>query len=364
MASARTPDSSRPLVLLDDGRMAVPGSDAMSDEARPGPDIDPTAIDDAAQDWFLLLRSSAADDAMRRRFQAWFEADPRHAAAYREVAALWSDIGDLENAFAAAPAVPERRRYAVLSGRAWRKPVLWFGTGLAAACVALAMFLAPPLLVSLTADHVTAAGEQQRIDLPDGSVAWLNTDTAIEVRYRAEERLVELLKGEAQFEVRRDLGRPFSVLAADGRSTALGTVYGVRLADGGAIVSVVEGRVQVRSPADEPTGGDPRHQAVLTAGQAVAYGEGAPPGPVETARRNAVAWREGHIAIDDLPLAEALSEIDRYHPGRIVTLSDLSDADHVTGRLSIRDLDAGLDALAAAQGLSLIRISDYLVLVR
>lgn len=61
-------------------------------------------------------------------------------------------------------------------------------------------------------DHHTAVGEQARIELPDGSIAWLNTDTAIDVRYSENRREIVLLKGEAQFDVQKIPDRPKAYL--------------------------------------------------------------------------------------------------------------------------------------------------------
>jgi transmembrane sensor len=51
----------------------------------------------------------------------------------------------------------------------------------------------------------------------------------LEVRLCAQPREVRLLKGQALFKVAKDPGRPFDVLAADERITALGTMFDVRL---------------------------------------------------------------------------------------------------------------------------------------
>lgn len=47
------------------------------------------------------------------------------------------------------------------------------------------------------ADYHTVAGEQRRIALADDSTVVLNTDTALKVSLQANQRRVELLRGEA-----------------------------------------------------------------------------------------------------------------------------------------------------------------------
>lgn len=338
-------------------------------------------IDEAAQDWFLLVTSGEPTPDDRAQFATWYEADARHRAAFEELRALWTDVDALREAFAAAQAAtsrsgapdaapasaleaattPQRRKSRIHVGR--RQVVQ--GT-LAAACLATLLAAAPDLATRFMADHRTGVGEQARVALPDGSVAWLNTDTAIEVAYAAERRRIALLRGEAQFEVATDGDRPFIVTARDGRSTALGTVFTVRVDEDGAAVTVSEGAVAVTSPgagdADAATGS---RTAVVNTGEQVRYDENAPPQPVRRVASDAVnAWRKGVLEIRGLPLAEALAEIDRYRPGRILLLADTDGLEPVTARLSIAAIDGALDALAATHGLSVVRITDYLALVR
>lgn len=331
-------------------------------------------IDEAAQDWFLLLSSGEPTEADRVRFRAWRDADPRHRAAYDELRELWADVDDLRDAFAQPGArsptgrqrgdngqvIAARRRRPALP----RRQAVW--AGLAAACIALLLIGLPDMATRIMADHWTGVGEQTRVDLPDGSIAWLNTDSAISVSYGEDHRRIALLRGEAQFEVARDAARPFAVMAHEGRSTALGTIFVVRDDGTGALVTVAEGTVEVASPVEEVSGSaSMAGTALLNPGDQVRYAEGAPPGPVRRVEPSTVtAWRDGFIAIRDLPLADALSEIDRYRPGRIVLLANTASLETVTARLSIRAIDNGLAALAATHGLTVTRLTDYLVLVR
>ena len=338
-------------------------------------------IDESAQDWFFTLTSDRVTEADRARFAAWRDADPRHRAAYDELRHLWEGIDDLRDAFAPQSArtghAPKRPRKPTeipwpgpttrqqAPAPLGRRQALW--GSVAAACLTLIVIAAPEVTTWLASDHVTGVGEQARVTLPDSSVAWLNTDTAIAVDFDGDHRRIALLRGEAQFDVAKDPARPFSVLAHRGRTTALGTVISVR--ERGAqetTVTVSEGQVEVVSPvgAEGAVPADPAARALLTAGEQVTYREGAAPGSVRAAPAKALAWRNGVIAIDGLPLTRALAEIDRYRPGRILLLADAARLEPVTARLSLDALDNGLEALAATQGLQVTRVTNYLVLIR
>src|SRR5690606_23248529 len=75
--------------------------------------------------------------------------------------------------------------------------------------------------------HRTALGEVLRLPLADGSAVTLNSASEIRVDFSASHRQIDLLRGEALFDVARDVRRPF-VVAADGvEVVAVGTSFSV-----------------------------------------------------------------------------------------------------------------------------------------
>ena len=337
---------------------------------------DEAAIAEAALGWLLRRQEGSPSAEEQARFQAWHEADPRHRAAYAEAAAMWRDAGALEQAFAPLGQAPANKQVADKQAtdavataprrRKRRWPIFAMASSLlAAAC--LLFFVAAPSLSHLPgrllADHGTVAGEQSRVVLPDGSVALLNTESAIDVAYSGRRRVVTLLHGEAWFHVNKDPERPFDVVAAGGRTTAVGTAFAVRHENGGATITVTEGVVRVTSPDTEQASA--QVPSLVEAGQQVSYARGAAPGPVRSIDvATATAWRHGSLVIRDRPLGEALAEIGRYRPGRLVLLGDGARQSPVTARLALVDIDGGIDALAATHGLSVTRVTNWLVIVR
>lgn len=317
------------------------------------------AIDDAAHDWFLRLREGGVTESDRQAFDAWLSADPRHRLAYDEVTALWRDLASLDPALSPPPAGRHSPRSA--NDNRIRHRVLG---GLIAACLALfAAGAAWDLPLRLRADRITAAGEQAEVTLPDGTVAFLNTDTAIAVDFTGPDRRVTLLKGEAFFQVAKNPARPFDVEAVGGRARAVGTAYAVRDMDDSAQVTVTEGTVRVTSPMRDGAHGE----VTLTAGERVSYRHGGTPGTVQHmsgGETGALAWRRGMIVLDDTPLDQAFAEIGRYLPGRILLLADAAKLQPVTARLAITSLDGGIRALAATHGLKVTQVTRYLMVIR
>jgi transmembrane sensor len=320
-------------------------------------DLPSQAVTEAAQDWFLLLSSGSASSTDVEGFKAWCDDNASHAAAFDEVRALWNDIGDLRAAWAVQPVPPPA---AQVRRRPARRPArrLVLG-GLLAACLALVAVFAADLPTRFQADFSTAVGEQARFALPDGSTAHLNTGSAIALDFSPTRRKVTLLRGEAAFEVRPDPLRPFAVSALGGRATAVGTTYAVQERGEEALVTVLEGRVRVSAPAETGLAVD------VTADRQVGYRRSGPPEPVRRVDAKALlAWQRGLVVIDALPLAEALAEIDRYHPGRILLFGGAAPGETVTARIELDSIDSGIRALAAIHGLSVTHVTDYLVIIR
>ena len=338
-----------------------------------------SSTENTAQDWFLRLALGEISDADLRAFKAWRDSDPSHRAAFEEIRDLWNDLEDLKPAFAVssdmaeediAEAAPKRQAPSEVirldqrrgSPRAGRR----FAVGsLVAACLLFVGIFSWDLQTGILADFRTHAGEQASITLPDGSTAHLNTDSAIALDFTEDSREVALLRGEALFEVEKDPHRPFSVTAVEGASTAVGTTYSVRDIGEGAVVTVLEGRVRVVSPAGGATFDQAKAKHVeLAANQQVGYRRGTSPGHITSVQAaDATAWRRGLLLIDALPFADAVSEIDRYQAGRILVLADSKQIEPVTARIALAEIDDGLRALAALHGLKVTQIADYLTIL-
>jgi transmembrane sensor len=152
-------------------------------------------------------------------------------------------------------------------------------------------------------------------------------------------RSVDVESGEALFEVAKDPGRPFVVRAAGSEVEALGTVFSVRLEPGRArvgrtmFVTLVEGQVTVHSAGERSRGGDPSTWSVtLKPGDRVRR-VGPPPdgsdaaASVEVDRpriESVMAWKRNEAMFDDVDLADAITEMNRYNRTPIVLVGDPS----------------------------------------
>ena len=339
------------------------GSDMTAAEANwisPSPD---DARHEIAREFVLHLASGHITDQQMTALRHWLAADRAHQQAFEAERAVWRALAPLRGALACslAPREPAAARRGMLS-TPFRRAGWAVATAALGACLAF-FIVAGDVIIRLRADHATGIGEVAKFTLPDGSIAMLNTDSAISVHFAGAERRIDLLRGEAWFKVRKDATHPFRVHARDGIAEAVGTAFGVRSGGDQVTIAVTEGVVTVTAP-EQNRPAEPQSEK-LAAGLQASYVSGHAPGNASAFDPLvALAWRTRHIVIDDMPLDAAIAELNRYRRGRIILLDGSHGDAHVSGVFAVDQLDQGLDGLAATQGLSVTHVTPYLVFLR
>lgn len=316
---------------------------AMEDHAEDTPD-------EKALQWFVRLRDGQVDLAERKAFATWLAASPDHRRAWAELETLWQDLDRLAPGDVPSPEQPVFPAKA--RKRRWRSHLLAIAASLVLAA-GLAGFLAQP---GWFADHQTAAGERRVVTLADGSQVELAPASAIDVDLTEARRTVRLLSGQAFFTVAKDSDRPFSVVARDGTVTALGTAFDVKLGLGSAVaVAVDENRVEVRIPGPA--------SVIVSSGQGVDFDGRTMSSPSALDPGEIGDWRRGRLVFHNVPLAEAVADLERYGGDRIQILSGAAARKRVTAVLDVRDPAAALDMLAGGLGLRVVRPLRWLTLL-
>lgn len=333
----------------------------------------PSDLDAEALEWFVR-QGRAVGSGQDAEFDAWLAGHPGRRAAFARWQADWqrldalpaAGVEQLRRQLATDKAAQASRSESPSSQgrRAWLRNWSALVPQAAVAAVVLAMtgggsYLAwdhwqqQPLFVQ---NFSTERGQQLDVHLPDGSRLRLDTATRVEVALYRQRREVRLPEGQAMFQVQGDTARPFDVFAGAVKVTVVGTRFSVRHTAGvpgdeGVRVAVDEGRVRVSAIAaavpDRPQSNQAAEPAVvLTAGQqVVADGAGrlAPVTPVPAA--GVAPWRDGRITFDNVPLAQALAEFERYGPTRLMLRDPAVGALRVTGTFDPRHLENFLQAL-------------------
>ncbi len=287
-------------------------------------------VREAAAFWFVREDSGGLRDSEKHAFLAWIESSEEHRRAYEETRAMWvgfidaADAGELRALRVAALAVAPKARI-------WLRAVSAVSTvavvGLAFSAWTLATRQHPVETESSPPSamrYVTAHNERSTVTLPDGSIVSMNRDTELDVDYLTGRRVVQLVRGQAFFEVAKDVDRPFVVKAADRNIYALGTRFDVRMNYERVEVVLVEGRVSV-----EPNRLSPiqkilsqRAPIELSPGERLVADVGHAPKVSVTNAVKATSWREGWVVFEDDTVEHAVTELNRYSNAPIVIADD------------------------------------------
>lgn len=149
---------------------------------------------------------------------------------------------------------------------------------------------------------------EYRLRLADGTMVWLNSDSELRypVNFAGRERRV-FLKGEAYFDVARNMDMPFRVEAGEMEVEALGTEFNMNVYgdDGCLRTTLAEGKVRVSYAAT-------RQACILEPGEQALLEEGAL-SVRQVDLRDVVGWKEGRFVFSDLPLEAIVRQLERWY---------------------------------------------------
>ncbi len=336
-----------------------------------------TALSEEAAHWFVRLKDDDLSATERRQYLEWLKQAPAHVAEMLRVTGVYGalrgarlkqsitledgepNVVEWENREQATAQIADR----AARGRNWRIAAVF-------AAVALAGVLAVSMPFSGFESSIeTGASEWRRLTLEDGSLVRLGPRTRLQLRFEDGWRSVELLRGEATFQVARDPLRPFVVNAGLAQVRAVGTAFGVERQTGQVIVTVSEGAVAVsqsgqsgrrtesRPAGAGPVGRDGASQSIV----AVAAGEQVAVSRTRTASvrkvdvARALAWAEGRLIFDNETLAQAVNEFNRRNRLQIEVKDAALAGLPVRGVFDAADAESFVDFLVAAGDIEAIR---------
>ena len=325
----------------------------MGEQGKAGDDLSEQAIQ-----WLVSLDCGTADS---QAFETWRNADPRHAAAFAQVAATWRRTADprlsidldqpVDTSPQSAPE-PELPMEPLMRKAVSRRAM---AGGAAAALLGLGgvgAYLAWPRRAIASTD----IGKRQRIRLPDGSSAMLNTDTRVAWRFdegrdfwveRGEATLL-VKEGETPFRIYSD---PIDARLSAGR-------FNIRLDPSIGQLLVLAGRA---ATAYRGTLAQTLHAGnLLTVRDGSAQITPMSPDAMEAA----TAWQHGEIVFNGMPLDQAVAEFNRYLPDKIVLQTADLAATRLGGVFQIEEPEAFLLALQEGFGIGHRRQGNRILLFR
>ena len=200
----------------------------------------------------------------------------------------------------------------------------------------------PPLIVAVE------RGQKANITLPDGSKAWLNSQSKLtySADYNVENRKLQL-DGEAYFEVAHNPEKPFIVESNDIEIVALGTAFGVKAYNEDNIISsiLMHGKVRVTTPDGA---------SILLPNERIIYDK--------TARKKSqskvanatdfTGWIHNELRFENESLEEIAKNIQRIYNIEIIFASEKLKNQHYTGTVNNNSLENVLNIITLTSPVS------------
>jgi transmembrane sensor len=293
-----------------------------------------------AVQWFNLERSGdmTVDDELH--FLEWLDQSDAHRDAYRLVERAWLIAGTIpQEPEILPPAVDgdtENRR------AGWRRHLTLAASLLLVFAVGWSVYqnAFSGFGTTQAQQFRTGVGQTTTVTLPEGSVVTLDAETEMRLRETPRERRVDLIAGRAFFRVAHDPSRPFTVNAGGKSVRAIGTAFEVSFEHGNMVVTLAEGKVRVEETGSGSGSGTdmaPGGQLVIGADRNWTLSR------VDVAKET--SWTEGRLIFMRDPLSEAVAEMNRYSPRKLIFKDGKIPEKQVVGVFQAGDVDGFVKAM-------------------
>jgi ferric-dicitrate binding protein FerR (iron transport regulator) len=252
-------------------------------------------------------------------FREWF-AISENQAIFKELEQVWHITGDVSiqlncdvneewNLFKAKTQIESNKIRPLFSKQIRRI------ASLAASIVVLAGLLGILLLNRAQTFVYQTAEQNQKIELPDNSVVWLNAHSQLKVQknFNAENRNVALI-GEAFFEVAKNKNFPFIVEMPNGlQAKVLGTSFNIQAHKNNKVwaLNVYTGKVWIAVNDDNALVVEKEQQVLYNTRKKILTKH-------STFNANAVAWKTNELKFDNTPIEEVATQLSQFLGKQVV----------------------------------------------
>jgi len=311
-------------------------------------DISP-AVAQQAVSWLLEMQEGSLNTGRQKAWQLWLNGNVEHQRAWAHIQRVNQRLGGLSSSLAHATlGAPKSgsRRHAL-------KLLLLLGAGSVAGWSLRDQIALQPLL----ADYNSGVGEQRKVALSDGSQIQLNTASAVDVKFDAQQRLIRLLSGEILMTASADT-RPLNLLTAEGsvKVTTGSSRFNLRQLNGRTQLAVFAGAVKL-APGERAGSG-----LIVQAQQQVTFSRNAWDS-VRPVDASSGAWADGMLVASRMKLSDFLGELGRYRRGRLNCDAKVANL-LISGSYPLADSERILDMLEIALPVRIQRFTRYWVNVQ
>jgi len=177
-------------------------------------------------------------------------------------------------------------------------------------------------------------GQKLSLELPDGSKVILNSETYISYPEKFSDNNREVtLSGEAYFEVKPDILKPFVVLTDQTTTEVLGTTFNINVVKGSKTeITLIEGSVKVATETGERTVLKPHQQAVIDYASVTLRTQ-------DIDVENFTSWKDNVIYFNKTRLAEAVPALEKWYNVEIEVVNPALNQCIITGKYQEEPLE-------------------------
>ncbi|MEN7341746.1 MAG: FecR domain-containing protein [Pseudomonadota bacterium] len=349
------------------------------------PETNSQLVQRSASRYVARLYSGEMTASEERELKTWLSKSDEHRREFDQILSIWDLSERVADDQESSEYASERTARSRFTGNRIRYIV---GVAAAVSTLILALVLDNVWMSSIDQPmrYETAIGESRTVELPDGSIANLNTGTQLLVDYTPESRRVILDFGEVYVDVAKDPDpdRRFHVEAGDRVITAFGTEFSVlRIGDDlkvvveeGTVAISEQGQIPPVSPiASTPAGGSgPAVRRAIAERESIVLQRG---GIVEIDRENfatievnsmasvraAHGWRDGVVQFDSQSLINVISELNRYSREKVLIEDSAITGLPVTAILHVGQVELFLTSLEEIYPVTVTKYPDRYVVV-
>lgn len=259
-----------------------------------------------------LVLAGEANTEQERTFFELLEKDKQLEQAYQQALKVWLAASalsfDADKALAALHA--EQNPVIPIRSTKWRIPA---AAASVAILIGLVSFLTWQFVGTSKAQmaelvKVKSGNEIAKVDLPDGSIVWLNRHSTLEypANFEGDERRVKL-QGEGYFDIVRNEQKPFVTEMRGSETIVLGTEYNLKENGQDYELLVTEGKVSFGYFAANasPSLASP---IIVQAGSAAILKHGSNQAQMQAADANTLAWKT-HILVFEKASPEYIAHV-------------------------------------------------------
>lgn len=323
-------------------------------------------IEDEALSWMIKIQEAPDDLSLLSEFNSWLYKSALHAKIWDEFGHVsdgvrhFSDVKNKTHSHSHSQTTtspsPDRNKIKAINFQKYAAMV-----GLLFISALMLSYL-PKTIQLMNADHSTSVGEVRQFELPDGSLINLGANSAINVDFKNNDRKIELLAGQAFFEVKKSPDRPFKVITEKTETIVTGTSFEVDMGLDSTIVSVEEGTVWVKQTNTPPKGMMDKTNELLK-GDSLQINSSGETSSSFKKLKNIAAWRSGKLVVFDRPVKEVVYKLKQHYRGLVVNGLGSIGNKRISGVFDLNEPAKAIKTIAGAHGAKTRQISKWIIII-